>query len=101
MRPSARCTSRRRTATASARTSWPATLPPPSTDAWTVWHATWLAGSREFDLKEEFHMFVRSLFGLCVTGLLAGCSTVDGGHMGLMFKPFGGGLQHDKLSSGT
>jgi regulator of protease activity HflC (stomatin/prohibitin superfamily) len=46
-------------------------------------------------------MFVRRLFLLCVAGLLAGCSTVDGGHMGLMFKPFGGGLQREKLRSGT
>lgn len=35
------------------------------------------------------------------TSLLAGCSTVDGGHMGLMFRPFGGGIQREKLSSGT
>jgi len=38
------------------------------------------------------------LLGLWV---LTGCSTVDGGHMGLMFKPFGGGVQREKLPAGS
>ncbi len=44
----------------------------------------------------------KTLTPLCLTLFtLAGCATVEPGHLGLMFKGLGGGLQRQKLEPGT
>jgi prohibitin 1 len=44
---------------------------------------------------------MRSSVTITLLLALTGCTTVEPGHMGLMFKSLGGGLQRDKLTPGT